>query len=101
MDSMRYFTRESTLLWPEFRTILYLYLPKIVKNKKIKDFEKIMEYISYVYKGTKLDECIKPSKEMILNRQESLVNNKKEYLLANTFISFIEKEFILFLKKYS
>jgi hypothetical protein len=101
MENICHFVKESTLLWPEFRTILYLYLPQIAKNRKIKNFEKIMEYISYEYNGSKLDKFIKPTKEMILNRQKSLLNNQEEYLLANTFIDFIEKKFISFLKKYS
>jgi hypothetical protein len=99
MKSIHHFTKESTLLWPEFRTALYLYLPKIVKNRRIKNLEKVMEYISLEYYGTKLDKFIKPDKEIIANRQESLLKNQEEYLLANTFIALIEKEFISCLKK--
>jgi hypothetical protein len=99
IESIHYHTKEVFLLWPEFRTIIYLYLTIIIKNRRFKEFEKIMNYISYDFIGTKLDKFIKPDKEMILARQESLRRNHKEYLFANDFISFIEEEYIKKLRK--
>jgi hypothetical protein len=99
IENLFHFTKKSFLLWPEFRTILYLHFKKTIKNKQFEHFKKFMDNISFQYYGTKLDKFVKPDKDMILARQESMLKNKGEYLLASKIIYFLETEFISILGK--
>jgi len=58
-----------------------------------KKLEEIMELINYEYMGIKLDGMIKPTKEMLITRQELLSKNKKDICEAKSFLKEIQKEY--------
>jgi len=85
--------KECSLLWDDFRTIIIKYIPKIRTKEKFNLLEKVMELINYEYMGTILDKMIKPTLEMLLARQEALLENKKDISEVRLLLKEIKKEY--------